>query len=135
MGAELLAHWTFRVEAIEDRRQFVVGDSGSLILDSNLNSPSSVSCGEADLGERGAERHGIGNKVAKHLRQPGLDPGHDERAAAVGQLKHEVWRALCPGRLMEVGERLQHRRDIDRLHLETTELRVEAGCVRDVGYE
>src|SRR5262249_970345 len=101
MGAELLAHGTFRVEAVEDRGQLVVGDSGSLILDANQGGPAIVSCGEADLAELRAERHGIGDKVAKHLRQPGLDPGHDERAA-VGQFEYEVRRALCSGRLVKV---------------------------------
>ena len=77
-----------------------------MIVDRDQNGPAIVSCGEMDLSERGTERHGIGNEVAKHLRQPGLDPGHDERAVAVVQLEHKVRCALRAGRLMEIRERL-----------------------------
>src|SRR5215469_8976011 len=106
MGAELLTRWAFRVEAVEDRRQLVVGDAGHLIFDGDQNCPAIVPRAEPDLAERRAEGHGVGNQVAKYLRQPGLDPEYDQRAAAVRQFENEVWGTFCPGRLVEIGERL-----------------------------
>src|SRR5215475_2026650 len=115
MGAKLLTHRTFRVETVEDRCELLVRNSRPLVLDGDQDGPPIVACGEADLAKRRAERHGVGNKVAKHLRQASLDPGYDEWPGAAGQIEYEVRRALCPGRLVKVGECLQHRRDVDWL--------------------
>ena len=78
MCPELLAEWALGVEAVENRRQFFFGDTGSLIFDGNENRPAIMSRGQPDLTEWRAERYRIPDNVAEHLGQSCFDPGHDE---------------------------------------------------------
>src|SRR5215469_9306687 len=105
MGAELLALRPFRIKAVEDRRQLILGDPGSLILDGHEDRPALAPRPEPDLATRRAERDSIGDDIAKDLRQPGLDAGHDELAAPLAEFEHQTRRAIGAGRFMDVDER------------------------------
>ena len=105
MGAELLALRPFRIKAVEDRCQLVLGNPGSLILDGHEDRPALAPRAEPDLATRRAERDGIGNDIAKDLRQPGLDAGHDELAAPLAEIHQATRAADAPHLVLELPER------------------------------
>src|SRR5262249_34461558 len=91
MGPELLARRALGVEAVEDRRQLFLWDTGSFILDGHKHRPAVVPCGEPDLAVRRAKGDGVRDDVAKYLRQSSLDARDDEPATTVGKLDHQMW--------------------------------------------
>src|SRR5271169_2972036 len=133
MCPELLAEWPLRVEAVENRRQLFFGNTRSLIFDGDDNRPAVMPRGQPDFAKRWAERHRIPDDVAEHLGQSRFNPGHDEFAVTFSDREHQTRCAVSPSRLMYLGQRTQHRRNVYRFQFKASEFRVESRGVRDIG--
>ena len=134
MGAEFLARRTFAVEAVEDRGQLVVRDAGSLILDGNQNGAAIVRAVRMRISPCGGLNDTalvmrLRNTCDSRLSIPGTMSGRlrsvsSSTRCGAPSVRVDSWMSTSAS---------QHRRDVDRRYLETTELGVEAGRIGDVG--